>query len=66
MADTEMEQETRQMVHYYVSRLQGLSSDAFRSHKQADDLLCEFLWEAGYEAVMDAYKSARSHSGFSY
>ena len=52
---------------YYVSKLQGLSTnDGYRSHRRADDLLCAFLWEAGYEAIVDAYRSVRSDVGFSY
>lgn len=67
MADAEMDQETRRIVQYYVSRLQGLaSSDAFRSHKQADDLVCEFLWEVGLEEIANAYRSVKSQTGFSY
>ena len=55
------------VVDYYVQRLQGLSSaDTYRSHKRADDLLCDFLWEVGLGEVADAYLSAKSQTGFSY
>ena len=49
-----------------VSKLQMLADRPEESHREAEDILMEFLASQGFGAVSDAFGKARDEIGFWY
>ncbi|MFY3456965.1 hypothetical protein ACOTJD_09910 [Achromobacter xylosoxidans] len=50
-----------------IDRLNALTSDdPEAAHGEAEDILCEFLADGGYAAVVEAFLAAAARVGFWY